>query len=258
MKPSSSNAPEISTQFSRFASSYDEFMHKYVNYRSWVQYVRRIFARNRYRPKSLLDLACGTGIPTLMLAEYGYRIFAVDRSEAMLAVLRSKLKPRKYDVRPIQADMRDFDLPEPADAAISLYDSINYLLTPEDLARCFQAVYRNLQPNGLFVFDMNTVYGLATYWADQTSVRETGDIYSIWQTSFDPDTRVSSLHLTFYVTEGRRRVRYDEIHEERGYHPDEIESGLRAAGFKQNDFYRHSTFDPPGEYATRIMIVARK
>jgi len=231
-------------------------MIRYVNYPNWVKYVQRLFVRHNRRPKLLLDVACGSGLPTILFARLGYRIIGVDRSEAMLAILQRKIGD--YDVRTIRSDIRDFDLPEPADAAVSLYDSVNYLLTPDDLTRCFRAVYRNLVPDGIFVFDMNTIYGLACFWGNRTTVRDVEDIHTIWHTTYDADTHISILRLTFYVTEGKQLVRYDEIHEERGYAIPEIEFCLRSAGFRRSGFYQHGGFSPPGAEATRIMIVAEK
>jgi SAM-dependent methyltransferase len=248
--------PSTAVQFARFAPYYDKFMARYVNYRSWAQYVLKLFRHYRVRPELVLDLACGTGVPTLLLARAGYRVIGVDRSEAMLAVLRSKVG--SFPISVLQADMRDFRLPEPADAAISLYDSINYLLTRDDLERCFRAVSRNLKPGSLFIFDMNTAFGLATYWGNRTTVREVGDIHSIWRTHFDAETGISSLHLTFQVTEGGTRVRYDEVHEERGYATEEVTRSLQSAGFDRPDIYDHGTLRPPSPTASRVMFVARK
>ena len=248
--------PQIAVQFSRFAPYYDRFMTRYVNYPSWVKYVQRLFRRYHRKPKLILDVACGSGIPTVLFARQGYRVIGVDRSEAMLEILHGKIDD--FDIRTVHSDIRDFRTPEPAEAAISLYDSINYLLTPEDLTRCFRAVYENLLPDGLFIFDMNTVFGLACFWGNRTTVRDVEDIHTIWQTQYDEDTHISILHLTFYVTEGKQLVRYDEIHEERGYQQSEIRSCLEAAGFPSVDFYQHGTFNPPSSGAARIMIVARK
>lgn len=249
---------EPSLQFSRFAPVYDRFMSRYVNYPAWVQYVRRIFRYYGCRPNLLLDLACGTGVPTLLLAREGYRLIAVDRSEAMLAVLADKVND--YDIRLVHSDMRDFSLPESVDAGICLYDSVNYLLTTDDLARCLRSVYRALKPEGLFAFDMNTIHGLATYWGDRRSIRDVDDVHSVWDTTYDPETRVSSLHLTFSVQDraGRQSGHtHVEVHEERGYTIDEVRAALEKAGFQRNDFLQHGTFQPPGPTTTRMMVVAR-
>ncbi|MEO0108514.1 MAG: class I SAM-dependent methyltransferase, partial [candidate division WOR-3 bacterium] len=229
--------PSVAVQFSRFAPYYDRFMSHYVDYPGWVRYVQRIFYRYRQTPRVILDLACGTGIPTLLLAQKGYRIIGIDRSPAMLDVLRPKI--RDYDVQLIEADIRDFHVPEPADAGVCLYDSMNYLLTCEDLMRCFRAARESLRHGSLFVFDMNTIYGLATYWGNRTVARNVDKIQTIWRTDYDPDSLISTLHLTFYVTEGGRLVRYDEIHEERAYEMGEVAACLAAAGFREADFFAH-------------------
>ena len=233
-------------------------MNRYVNYSAWVQYVRRIFRYYGCRPSLLLDLACGTGVPTLLLAREGYRLIAVDRSEAMLEVLAAKVND--FDIRLVQSDIRDFTLPEPVDAAICLYDSMNYLLTVDDLTQSLRSVHRSLKPEGLFAFDMNTIHGLATYWGDRRSIRDVDDVHSVWDTSYDPETRISSLRLTFSVQGKARRQSgptYVEVHEERGYSIDEVAAALVKAGFQRNDFLQHGTFQPPGPTTTRMMIVAR-
>ncbi|MEO0071210.1 MAG: methyltransferase domain-containing protein [candidate division WOR-3 bacterium] len=248
----------MAAPFSRFARHYDQFMTKYVDYPGWVNYVERIFKRFRVAPKRILDVACGTGIPTIILAKKGYHLIGVDRSREMLEVLLEKRKGLPIEV--ICADIRNFTLPEPVDAAISLYDSINYLLTEEDLRRCFSCVYQALIPDGIFAFDMNTVYGLAEFWGTRTMNRDTPEITSVWQNRFDPETRVSTLHLLFKekLPDGTFGESFEEIHEERAYTADEVRRALTAAGFTECHFYHHGSFLPVGARTTRMMIVARR
>jgi len=247
----------IREPFSRFNRHYDRFMLKYVDYKGWVEYVARIFGRFRSDPKTILDLACGTGIPTILLARRGYRMTGVDRSPEMLAVLAAKRGD--LPITAIRADIRDFSVPEPFDAAICLYDSMNYLLTEDDLVRCFTCARTALRASGFFVFDMNTVYGLAEQWGTRTTAREVGDIYSIWQNSYDQETRVSTLRLTFWEKPepGKTGERYEEIHQERAYSPEEVERCLRAARFTEVHFFQHGSFIEPGPNTTRMMVVAR-
>jgi SAM-dependent methyltransferase len=247
----------IREPFSRFNRHYDRFMVKYVDYPGWVEYVVRIFGHFHSDPKTILDLACGTGIPTVMLARRGYRMTGVDRSPEMLAILESKRGD--LPIRATRADMREFSLPEPLEAAICLYDSVNYLLTEDDLRRCFACVRAATVAAGLFVFDMNTVYGLAEHWGSRTTTREVAGIYSIWQNSYDPETRVSTLHLTFWEQPepGRAGERFEEIHQERAYLPEEVERSLRAAGFSEVHFFQHGSFIESGPNTTRMMVVAR-
>jgi SAM-dependent methyltransferase len=247
----------IREPFSRFNLHYDTFMVRYVDYRGWVEYVERIFHRFKQDPKTVLDLACGTGLPTVMLAKRGYRVTGVDRSPEMLAVLESKRG--ELPIATLQADIRDFSVPEPLEAGICLYDSINYLLTEDDLVRCFACTRRALVPGGLFAFDMNTVYGLAEYWGTRSTTREAGGVYSIWQNSYDKEARISTLHLSFWEQPkpGEVGQKFEEIHQERAYYPEEVERSLHAAGFREVHFFQHGCFIEPGPMTTRMMVVAR-
>ncbi len=242
--------------FSRFAFYYDRFMLKYVDYKGWIDYLEKLFRRFGVQPKTVLDVACGTGIPAVLLARRGYRVTGVDRSPEMLEVLAKKRG--ELPIRTVQADIRDFSVGDRFDAAVSLYDSINYLLVEEDMVRCFTCVRRALSEAGLFAFDMNTVYGLAEFWGNRTTMRETGGIQSVWHNTYDPETRVSSLHLTFWDSSRKQCAeRFEELHQERAYHQEEVERSLRAAGFRETYFYQHGSFIAPGPYTTRMMVVAR-
>ncbi|MGQ9708170.1 MAG: class I SAM-dependent DNA methyltransferase [bacterium] len=244
--------------FSRFARFYDRFMQRYVDYPGWVNYVLRIFRRFQVAPRVVLDLACGTGIPAMLLAERGYRVVGIDRSRAMLEVLLEKRGNLPIEV--LCADIRNFTLSEPVDAAICLYDSINYLLTEEDLLRCFECVQRALGNKGIFVFDMNTVYGLEHHWGTRTIRRETPEVGSIWQSRYEPETRISRLHLVFWEKMPDRTLgeRYQEVHEERAYSKEEVAAALKAVGFDDCHFYHHGGFLPVGPLTTRMMVVAKR
>lgn len=240
--------------FTEFAPFYDSFMLKCVDYEGWVKYLEKIFKQFKVKPKTILDLACGTGIPTLLLAKRGYRMVGVDRARTMLEVL--KRKSQGYNnIITIEADMRNFALPEPTDAAICLYDSINYLLTEEDLAQCFKCVRASVKRDGLFIFDMNTEYGLAVFWGNRETVRESANVHSIWQNRYDKKTKISTLHLTCQV-KGENRT-FLEVHQERGYELSLIQKILSNSGFPSVNFYHHGTFVQPTDFSVRVMVVAK-
>ncbi len=239
--------------FTEFASYYDDFMLKCVNYGDWVKYIEKIFKNFKTKPKTILDLACGTGIPTLLLAKRGYHMIGVDRAQAMLEILKKKSKG--YNITTYQADIRNFSLPELVDAGICLYDSINYLLTEEDLINCFQCVRAALKKNGLFIFDMNTEYGLSVFWGTRETIREAGNVHSIWHNSYDNKTKISTLYLTCYI-KGEDHS-FEEVHEERGYELPYIQQLLQKCGFSDVEFFHHGTFSPPTELTVRVMVVTK-
>lgn len=247
---SGSNSPEV---FFRLAPYYDQLV-RFIDYSGWVRYLGEIFRRYGRRPRSILDLACGTGNITIPLAQKGFKMVGLDRSKEMLDQLESKAAARGIEL--VCADMREFRLSRPVDACICLFDSLNYLLEIEDIERCFSSVRSSLEPGGLFVFDMNTIYSLANYWDDQVSIREFGDVYSIWQNRYDPARHISTLYLTLFVRQGDGYKRVDEIHKERGYELSEIEAALSRAGFEKSSMYQHLTFDPPTPSTPRVMVVA--
>lgn len=239
--------------FTNFATYYDSFMLKYVDYEGWVKYIEKIFKNFKVKPKTILDLACGTGIPTILFAQRGFQMIGIDRSPAMLRVLREKSKD--YNITVLEADIRAFKIEQPVDAAICLYDSINYLLTGEDLQRCFQCVRNALIDDGLFVFDMNTRYGLAVFWGNRQAVREADNVHSIWQNTYDEKTAISTLRLSCYVKNENRC--FEEIHQERAYELSYIQTLLKNCAFPEVRFYQHGTFLPPTEKTVRVMVVAR-
>ena len=249
----SDQRPKETEPFTEFASYYDSFMLKCVNYGDWVKYIEKIFKNFKTKPKTILDLACGTGIPTILFAKKGYQMTGIDRSRAMLEILKGK--SQGYNIAIYEADIRNFSIPEPADAAICLYDSINYLLTEEDLNKCFRCVRAVVKKNGLFVFDMNTEYGLSVFWGTRETVREASDVRSIWHNTYDDKTKISTLNLTCQV-KGENRS-FEEVHQERGYELPYIQQLLQSCGFPEVKFYHHGTFSPPTDLTVRVMVVAR-
>lgn len=241
-------------QFQGFAKYYDMFMLRLVNYSAWVDYIIKIFNNYHYYPKSILDIACGTGIPSLIFAKKGYQVVGVDRSLEMLEVFRKKIIGTNYNIQIVHADIRSFSVSEKLDAAVSLYDSINYLLTEDDLLACFRCVANSLKPNGIFAFDMNTIYCLENFWDNQETTRRIGEVYSIWRNSYDQANQISTLKLTVYTDNG---LMFEETHQERGYSETVLKNLLEKAGFTEINIYAHQTFLPSTESTLRIMVVGR-
>jgi SAM-dependent methyltransferase len=101
---------------------------------------------------SLLELGCGTGSILERLPD-GMTLVGLDRSPEMLEVAAGKV-PR---ARLVEADMESFWLDEQFDVVISVFDSVNHLLTFDAWRSMFEAVYDHLIPGGLFIFDVNTI-----------------------------------------------------------------------------------------------------
>ncbi len=249
----------FSPPFTEIAPYYDRIM-SFVNYPAWISYIERILQINGIKENNLLDLACGTGTCLLMWYRRGYRVIGLDSSKGMLEVCRKKFPLAAIEdglVQLIYGDLRNFSLPNPVPIITCLYDSLNYLLTKEELLSCFRSVYKNLSRKGIFIFDMNTIHALQDEWGNQTFERNDGPIHSIWANSFDPVTHISSLRLTINVKDQKGVLTFREFHQERAYPLAEIREMASLIGF-QVSLYRHLSFNPASERDIRIMGVARK
>jgi len=241
--------------FSKVADYYDTLM-KGIDYSDWVDYTVELFKRFGHNPKRVLDLACGTGAATLELASRGFEVTAIDLSSEMLEILKKKKEAHKIEI--IKADMQNFKLSHPVDAVTCYFDSINYLKEERDLKRCFRCVYEALAENGIFVFDMNTIYGLSKVWGTNTLIREIDNIYSVWRSVYDASKHISTLCLTLFVGDGKFYRRVQEVHQERAYPMEKIEELLLEAGFSTVEIFAHMTTSIFLDISSRVMIAAEK
>jgi len=248
---------DFNPPFSRIAPYYDRLM-SFVNYPSWVSYIEKILAANRIPDKEIFDLGCGTGVCLQIWRDKGYRVAGLDGSSEMARVCRERLASNGAPETPILvADMRRFALDRSVPVVTSLYDTLNYLLVEDDLAACYRAVYENLRPGGIFIFDMNTAHALRDEWGSNVFHRRDEDVFSVWENTFDLETGISTLRITLEVQENDRPVTLREIHRERAYPLATIQELLQKTGFRSN-IYRHLTFQPASENDARIMAVNRK
>jgi SAM-dependent methyltransferase len=246
-----------SRPFSGIAPYYDTLMAD-VDYEDWVEYIAELYPDYGKRRLRILDMACGTGICSLLYNRAGHEVVALDSSPEMLEVARSRFSSEGVSVQIIQDDMRRFQLEDKVDMVTCLFDSLNNITVESDLASCLSSVLEALVDSGVFVFDINTEYGLSTFWGDKTVVKEDGRILSIWRNKWNSERKLAVLNLTLFVREGDVYRRIDEVHEEKGYTGRQVSSVLQAAGFREISMFRHLTTERPSSVTGRIMFRARK
>lgn len=243
--------------YNEFAYIYDELMNDF-DYEKWAGYINSIFKKYKKDPKNILEMACGTGNLTYHLAREGYRLTAFDLSEEMLAQAYKKLG-RYKNVELLNLDMIEFDLNKKYDSVISICDSINYILEEEDLASSFENVYRHLEEDGIFIFDINSYYKLKNIIGNNTFINDQEETFYTWQNFYDDEVNICDFFLTFFVREKDGKYsRFEEEHSEKAYKIKEIVRLLKEAGFKNIDYYEGFTFDGVVEKTQRINFVALK
>ena len=253
---SGSESPRY-TQFTEVARAYDALMST-VPYRRWVEYVEKLLKRVRASPRTVLDIACGTGNVTFALADRGYRIAGTDLSEPMLAIAREKGQRQHRGVTFAQADMRTLSLPDTYDLAVCLYDSINYLLSLDDVRKAFQSAYSVLNPGGHYIFDVNTIFALRENLFTQRNLDPHAPVRYDWHSSYNEDTRISEVVMDFWVDEAGSTRHFGEVHYERGYLLQELLDLLTAAGFRTLLVFEAYKFRTPRPESDRVYFVARK
>lgn len=214
-----------------------------------------------FSPLTLLDLACGSGIFALQMARQGLDVTGLDSSEALLSIARQSATAEDVSVDWICANMCEFVPARQYDCVTSWFDSLNYLLRVDDLAHVFRNAWQALNPDGYFIFDMNTLYGLAVQWQrfPYFIQQETPDYLEITENSFDYEVGIAEMRLVMFERSGKHWQRFEEKHQERGYPVDDILLLLNRAGFK----IKHLTGDPRlltplGEKDGRLWVIAQK
>ena len=244
--------------YEQFAQIYDRALNE-LPCEQWLLYIERIFVAYKTSPKLILDLGCGTGSMTNLMATKGYEMLGVDLSEDMLAIARDKAKEQNADVIYLNQDMTELDLYGTIDAVISCGDALNYVLDEKDLLAAFKNVNMFLNPGGLFVFDMNTVYKFKEVLGNNTYAENLDASAYIWENYFYEEESINEYEVNIFIQNDDGTFdKTTEIHHERGYTIDQIKELLAAAGMTLEAIYHDGTFEPVKPTTERMYFVARE
>lgn len=241
------------------AAVYDALMWT-VPHALWVSRIETEVRSRGRSPRSALDVACGTGLATEILHRRGYApVVGVDLSEEMIRIARLKAGARGEPTTFLRQDAAELDLHGATfDLAISLFDSLNYIVDPARLALAFQRIAAHLNPGALFAFDLNSVYALRTEMFTQTD--QHGPVRHVWSSRWDDATRLCHVTMDFWVKdEQSAEVRhFREMHVQRGYEIPEIQAMLTDAGFVKTAVYGNYGTRKPNAKSDRWLFVAER
>lgn len=278
--------------YTSFASVYDTFMDN-VPYGEWGTYIHSLLCRYGVKDGLVLDLGCGTGTMTEILAGFGYDMIGVDNSGDMLELAMEKRLASGHDILYLLQDMREFELYGTVRAVVSVCDSVNYITEPEELAEVFRLVNNYLDPGGIFLFDFNTEYKYREVMGDCTIAEDRGECSFIWDNCYYEEERINEYDLTLFIREGLAPERtfsgqdeagdkdgngagdepgdendaddngalyrkYRETHFQRGYTLEEIRELLSSAGLVFQAAYDMDTREEAGKTSERICVIARE
>ena len=210
---------------------------------------------------TILDLGCGTGTLTELLAQKGYDMIGIDNAQEMLQIAMDKRNRSGLDILYLLQDMRSFELYGTVGAVVSICDSINYLLEDDDVVKTFRLVNNYLFPEGLFIFDFNTIYKYEVVIGDTTIAENREQCSFIWDNYYHEEQQVNEYDLTVFVREDETADiyrRFQETHYQRGYCLEQMQDYLRQAGLVFVEAVDADTHGQVTDTSERIYVVARK
>ena len=238
------------------AVSYDRLTND-VDYAAVVAFYEQILRQEGVKPRTAVDLACGTGSVALLLAQRGLKVTAVDMSEDMLSVAWSKAQELSNPPMFVCQKLQELRLPRGVDLAVCALDSMDYITDPVDCAEAIRRVYKALNPGGIFIFDVNTPEKLKAM-DGQVFLDEDEDVYCVWRGEFDEETNICSYGMDLFQRNGDVWSRSFEEHREYAYSAEQLVEFLKKAGFTDIRVYGDRRLEAPNSSDLRIYIKARK
>lgn len=233
-----------------FSAFYDEFAYD-IPYEKFRDYYIKIFEKYEKKPELVLDMCCGTGNLTQLMAKK-YDMIGVDASVSMLNIAREKDADGKilYICQPMEA----FELYGTVDCAYSSLDSINYLLEDSDLKKHFSLMRNYLVPDGLYIFDISTPYKLKYILGDNLFSDESENAFFVWQNEYE--NGISTMYLDIFVRQKSKLYsRISEVHTEKARSVSKIKGLAEKCGFEVKGVFDNLTFNEPNKKSERIFFV---
>lgn len=212
---------------------------------------------NGWIGRQVLDLGCGTGASSAVFADVRMAVTGVDSSAGMIAKAHARFQGSTYDTRFERADIRSYVALEETYDLVYCLDTLNYLSSVKDIEVVFQHVYHACQVGKTFLFDLETVEGLAAYPPEQVLHRSTG-IFATSSNSFDYEALSLVQHITFFAQrQDRFFERFEETHVLRAYPIKGLVAILKRVGFEV-EYMMNLDFTPYEGSGNRVVVIAHK
>ncbi len=236
--------------YGRFAELYDSLMFD-VDYKKMAQFIKNVLKNHNITDGLILDLACGTGVLTRLLAKEGFDMTGVDLSGEMLSIAREK---SDLGILYLEQDMTEFELYGTMRAICCSMDGFNYLTDPSELLRTLKLCHNYLDSDGVLIFDINSEYKLRNVLGNNTFVYDSEEVFYTWENEFDEESALCDFYLTFFVkNEEGTFIRINEEQTERAYKECEIDEMLQKAGFKICAKYDGYSENKAGKQSERVV-----
>jgi len=242
--------------YSSFANYYDQLTQN-VNYKARAKYFDSLIKLYHPEAELVLDLACGTGSLSIELAALGYNMTAADSSSEMLSVAMPKAAENKADILFLCQSMEHLDLYGTVDAAVCALDSFNHL-NKSQLCKTLKRLNLFIAPNGLLIFDVNTVYKHRHILANNSFIYELDDLFCVWQNNLLAEDTVE-ISLDFFIWQHNNTYKRESECFREYIHSEEFLQGLLTDnGFEVLDIFAEDSKNSPKPDTQRLVYVARR
>ncbi len=236
--------------YKEFSQIYDILMND-IDYEKWTS-----FMTEKIDGSKVLEAACGTGNITRLLAEKNFKVTAFDLSEDMLMRAYEKLRSNPK-VKLLNMDMTKLKIDDKFDAAICCCDGVNYI-NKKGLKEFFNNVYKHLNENTYFIFDMSTQYKYETMLND-TYVYDDGEIFYVWENMADVSNNTINMEINFFIKDSSDKYnRINEIQTQYIHRYEETISLLNEIGFKNIEIYDDYNNKLCNDKSLRAVFVCKK
>ena len=238
--------------YTSFARVYDTFMDN-IPYEEWCEYLTGLMREYGVRDGLVLDLGCGTGNMTELLAKAGYDMIGADNAEEMLEIAMEKRDKSGHDILYLLQDMREFELYGTVRAVISVCDSVNYITEPEELQEVFRLVNNYLDPKGVYKYE--EILG------DRTIAENREECSFIWDNYYYEDEKINEYDLSLFIETDKDSGlyrKYEETHYQRAYTLEEMKELIRKSGLEFVTAYDAFSKNAPMDTSERIYVIARE
>ncbi len=244
--------------YENFAEVYDELMDD-VPYGQWAEFIHHKIKEYHIENNLTLELGCGTGKMMEKMAEKGYDMIGVDSSPEMLEIAREGSEALPWSFLYLLQDMTEFELYGTVGTILSVCDSLNYILTEEELGRVFALVNNYLDPEGIFIFDFNTEHKYRDVIGNTVIAEDREDVSFIWYNDYEEEEHCNVIDLSIFVRQADGMYqKYEEEHVQRGYRLEEIQKLIEGSGLIFLAAYDGYTDKPATEDSERIVVIARE
>ena len=242
-----------SQPYSELAHIYDRVM-DHVCYDAWERYIVSLFRHFDIPVESILEIACGTGSMTKLLAADGYRVTGLDYSLPMLSVASRKFDGNGHHARLIAADMSSLPISGSFDAVLCLYDSINYLCDESRFQAALHEAARVTRPGGVYIFDVCTVRNSQLFFSNHSMTESVGGVTYHRTSRYNSAERLQENSFVIEAP-GWRAV---ENHVQRIYRLNDIRRMIANTPFELLAILDDMTVRPGSEQSERVHFACKR